>query len=143
MTQMSESAEPIAPLVGGRRADRRHLVLAAGAGPLAAVAGELARGRRGGFPSAARGKRQMGVSMFFSHSTRDRRWCELLATEALKVGVTPYLAEHDPQSGTLLAEKVKGNVADCQALVVLLTHNTANSAYSTRRSGGRSPPGRS
>ena len=71
----------------------------------------------------------MGVSIFFSHSTRDRLWCELLATEAIRVGVTPYLAEHDPQPGTQLAEKVKRNIGDCDAFVVLLTHNTANSAY--------------
>jgi len=71
----------------------------------------------------------MAASIFFSHSSRDRPWCELLAAEALKVGVVTYLAEHDPQPGTLLAEKVKRNIVACDAFVVLLTHNTANSSY--------------
>lgn len=71
----------------------------------------------------------MAVSIFFSHSSRDRAWCELLAAEAFKVGVKTYLAEHDPQPGTQLAEKVKRNISDCDAFVVLLTHNTANSAF--------------
>jgi hypothetical protein len=71
----------------------------------------------------------MAASIFFSHSSRDRAWCELLAAEALKVGVTTYLAEHDPRPGTQLAEKVKQNIEACDAFVVLLTHNTANSGY--------------
>lgn len=71
----------------------------------------------------------MATTIFFSHSGDDRRWCELLAAEALKVGVTAYLAEHDPRPGTILADKVKQNIKRCNAFVVLLTHNTANSAY--------------
>jgi TIR domain len=69
------------------------------------------------------------TTILFRHSGRDRRRCELLAAEALKVGVTAYLAEHDPQPGTVLAEKVKRNIKGCDAFVVLLTHDTANSAY--------------
>jgi TIR domain len=71
----------------------------------------------------------MAVSIFFSHSTKDRSWCALLAMEAAKVGVTPYLAEHDPRPGTDLAAKVSSNISKSQGVVVLLTQNTANSAY--------------
>jgi len=71
----------------------------------------------------------MAATIFFSHSSRDRDWCELLALEARKVGVETYFAEHDPQPGTPLADKVKRNITGCDAFVVLLTHNTANSAY--------------
>lgn len=71
----------------------------------------------------------MTVTIFFSHSMRDRRWCQVLAMQALNVGVTPYLAEHDPQPGTQLAEKVKRNIRGSDAVVVLLTYNTANSAF--------------
>lgn len=71
----------------------------------------------------------MGTSIFFSHSTRDRRWCEWLAADAAKFGVTAYLAEHDPQPGRQLAEKVKRNIGKCNALVVLLTENSVSSSY--------------
>lgn len=54
--------------------------------------------------------------------------------EALKVSVTPYLAEHDWQPGALLAKKVKSNIADCRALVVL-SDNTVNSVYVHSESG--------
>lgn len=71
----------------------------------------------------------MSTTIFFSHSSRDHDWCQWLASEALKVGVTAYLAEHDPRPGTDLAEKVKRNIRRCDAFVVLLTNNTANSSY--------------
>lgn len=71
----------------------------------------------------------MGTSIFFSHSTRDRKWCEWLAADAAKFGVTAYLAEHDPQPGKQLAEKVKWNIGRCDALVVLLTENSVSSSY--------------
>lgn len=71
----------------------------------------------------------MGPSVFFSHSTVDRRWCEWLATEAAKLGISVYLAEHDKQAGTQLAEKVKRNIKACDAFVVLLTDNTAASTF--------------
>jgi hypothetical protein len=71
----------------------------------------------------------MGTSIFFSHSTRDRRWCEWLAADAAKFGISAYLAEHDPQPGWQLAEKVKRNIGDCNALVVLLTENSVSSSY--------------
>lgn len=71
----------------------------------------------------------VAVSIFFSHSSRDQRWCEWLATEAEKVGVTAYLAEHDPRPGTQLAGKVRQNIKRCDAFVVLLTDSTANSSY--------------
>jgi hypothetical protein len=44
-----------------------------------------------------RGAEPMAAAIFFSHSSRDRAWCELLAEAALKVGVKTYLAEHDPR----------------------------------------------
>ncbi len=60
----------------------------------------------------------MAVSIFFSHSTKDRSWCALLAMEATKVGVNPYLAEHDPRPGTDLAEKVRSNINKSQGVVI-------------------------
>lgn len=69
------------------------------------------------------------VPIFFSHSNDDRRWCELLATDAEQIGVTAYLAEHDPHAGTPLADKVKTNITNAKAVVVFLTNNSEGSAY--------------
>jgi hypothetical protein len=71
----------------------------------------------------------MGTSIFFSHSMRDRKWCEWLAADAEKLGITAYLAEHDPQPGKLLAEKIKRNIGSCNALVVLITDSSVSSSY--------------
>ncbi len=71
----------------------------------------------------------MTVSIFFSHSNKDRRWCEWLAADAIGLGVHVYLAEHDQRAGKPLAEKVKQNIDKCKALVVLLTHNSVSSSY--------------
>src|ERR1700758_1037813 len=71
----------------------------------------------------------MGTSIFFSHSTRDRRWCEWLAADAAQIGETDYPAEDDPQPGRQLAEKVKRNIGSCNALVVLLTEISVSSPY--------------
>lgn len=43
--------------------------------------------------------------------------------------MSAYLAEHDPQPGTLLADKVKHNIKRCDAFVVLLTDSTTSSSY--------------
>ena len=69
------------------------------------------------------------VTIFFSHSSRDRAWCEWLSREAEKVGIRAYLAEHDQRPGEQLAEKLKRNIKASDAFVVLLTENTANSGY--------------
>jgi hypothetical protein len=71
----------------------------------------------------------MAPVIFFSHSAGDLPWCEWLAAEAEKLGVEVYLAEHDQQPGRPLADKVERNIKRCDALVVLLTHNTTSSSY--------------
>jgi hypothetical protein len=70
-----------------------------------------------------------GVTIFFSHTGRDRDWCEWLAREAESMGVRAYLAEHDARPGEPLAEKVKRHIRGSNAFVVLLTENTAGSTY--------------
>jgi len=89
---------------------------------LSMIPGERERQPEMGGP----GKR---VPIFFSHSNNDRHWCEWLAEDAGSIGVTAYLAEHDQQPGRMLAEKVEANIARSEAVVVLLTDNSANSAY--------------
>ena len=71
----------------------------------------------------------MACSIFFSHSTGDRRWCEWLAADAERFEIEAYLAEHDHKAGGSLAEKVKRNIERSSAMVVLLTADSASSTY--------------
>lgn len=45
------------------------------------------------------------------------------------LGISVYLAEHDPQPGTILAEKVRAAIHRCHAVVVLITTTSVDSAY--------------
>lgn len=71
----------------------------------------------------------MATSIFFSHNSSDRQWCEWLAADAEELDITVYLAEHDPHPGQNLADKVKDNIKQSNALVVLLTKNSASSSF--------------
>ena len=71
----------------------------------------------------------MRPSIFFSHTSRDAAWWQRLATEAEAFGITPYLAEHDVKPGTDLASKVQEAIKRSSAVLVLLTDNSASSAY--------------
>lgn len=68
-------------------------------------------------------------TIFLSHSSRAEQWCEWLAREARVLGIDTYLAEHDVRPGAVLAEKVKQAIRRCDAVVVLLTDNSAASPY--------------
>lgn len=45
------------------------------------------------------------------------------------LGISVYLAEHDPQPGTVLAEKVRAAIHRCQAVLALITTASISSAY--------------
>jgi nucleoside 2-deoxyribosyltransferase len=45
------------------------------------------------------------------------------------LGISVYLAEHDPKPGTSIAAKVVEALERCHAVVVLITTNSVNSAY--------------
>jgi hypothetical protein len=68
------------------------------------------------------------ISIFLSHNTRDRSWCEWLQEGATTIGIRAYLAEHDVQPGRSLAGKV--TVIDASdAVIVLLTDNSVAAPY--------------
>jgi hypothetical protein len=67
--------------------------------------------------------------IFISHSAIDRPWVEWIEQNARGVGIHAYLFEHDPQPGTYISTKVKQQIAECDAVVVLLTASSAQSAY--------------
>lgn len=71
----------------------------------------------------------MGYSVFLSHSTSDKHWVEWIAQNAKAIGIDIYLAEHDPQPGTPIAEKVKLAIQKSDAVLVLLTSSSQLSSY--------------
>lgn len=71
----------------------------------------------------------MAYSIFLSHASADGEWVKWIAGNAEGVGLDVYLHEHDPQPGTVLADKVKNAIEMCDAMVVFLTHNAASSNY--------------
>lgn len=66
---------------------------------------------------------------FISHSSKDQPWVDWIAREVESMGVRSYLAQHDPQPGELLSDKVRREIANSDALIVLLTANGYSSPY--------------
>ncbi len=71
----------------------------------------------------------MAYSIFFSHSGADKQWAVWIAEAAKNGGMAVYLFEHDPRPGVQIAQKIKAAIANSDALVVLLTPRSHNSAY--------------
>jgi hypothetical protein len=71
----------------------------------------------------------MPYHIFMSYSASDRPWVEWLANHASTIGIATYLFDHDPQPGRDIANKVKQQIEQSDALVVFLTANSRSSAY--------------
>ncbi|MEE9233833.1 MAG: toll/interleukin-1 receptor domain-containing protein [Candidatus Acidoferrales bacterium] len=71
----------------------------------------------------------MAYRIFLSHSGTDKEWVKWIASNANNIGIHVYLYEHDPQPGTLIADKIKQAIQNSDALVVLLTRNSQFSPY--------------
>lgn len=69
------------------------------------------------------------LAVFISHSSKDVPWVDWLAQQVGIAGVRPYLAQHDPQPGVSLAEKVQRQIEASVALIVLLTSNSVSAPY--------------
>jgi hypothetical protein len=67
--------------------------------------------------------------VFMSHAGPDRTWVQWLAAHAGQIGIDVYLFEHDPQPGNYISDKVQHQINLCDVVVVLLTTNSAQSAY--------------
>lgn len=66
-------------------------------------------------------------TVFFSHSSKDREWVQLVAEQAEAIGVHVYLAEHDVSPGVNLGEKVIAQIRAADAFLVLLTASSRSS----------------
>lgn len=53
----------------------------------------------------------------------------LIKGQAMAAGVEVYLAEHDVRAGDRLAGKIMGEIAESDAVVVLLTSNSETAAF--------------
>jgi hypothetical protein len=69
------------------------------------------------------------LEVFLSHATADRDHVALVQRQIEALGITVYLAEHDPKPGSSIAAKVEEALERCHAVVVLITNNSVNSAY--------------
>lgn len=69
------------------------------------------------------------LEVFLSHATADRAHVALVQRQIEALGISVYLAEHDPKPGTSIAAKVERALERCHAVVVLITTNSVNSAY--------------
>lgn len=69
------------------------------------------------------------LEVFLSHATSDVQHTELVRRQIEALGARVYLAEHDPQPGTSLAEKVDAALQRAALVVVLVTSTSVNSNY--------------
>jgi len=69
------------------------------------------------------------LEVFLSHSNADKAHVELVARQIEALGITVYLAENNPQPGTVIADKVQAAIHRSKAFVVLITTTSINSAY--------------
>jgi hypothetical protein len=69
------------------------------------------------------------LRVFLSHATRDLQQVELVRRQIEALGISVYLAEHDPKPGTSIAAKVDEALQSCHVFVVLITTNSSDSAF--------------
>jgi hypothetical protein len=65
--------------------------------------------------------REAPVYLFLSHATADSAVVGWLEAQVKAMGIVPYLAEHDPQPGRDLGDKVIEAITHCDAMLVVLT----------------------
>lgn len=71
----------------------------------------------------------MEFRIFISHSSKDRLTAESIHSLATSQGITAYIFEHDPQPGRLLAAKIEDAIKASDAVILLLTRNSATSQF--------------
>ena len=79
--------------------------------------------------SSPQGPLPISYRVFVSHSAADRAAVSHIMMACHGVGVEPYIFEHDQRPGQSVAEKIQRQIIECDAVVVLLTKESADSAY--------------
>jgi hypothetical protein len=90
---------------------------------------DVADGVCGAAGLAARIIIAMHPRVFLSHSRKDVAAVNLIKGQAMAAGVEVYLAEHDMRPGDSLADKIVSRIAMSNAVVVLLSDNSATAAF--------------
>jgi hypothetical protein len=67
--------------------------------------------------------------LFVSHATADGAVLTWVTAQIEAMGIHPYLAEHDPQPGRNLGDKVIAAINDSDAMLVLLTRQGFESTF--------------
>jgi len=80
-------------------------------------------------PPQLRPEAQHVGSCLISHSTADVEPVDYVRRLVEAQGLRVYLAEHDPQPGTHLSDKIRSNIAAADAVLVLLTKASIDSRY--------------
>lgn len=71
----------------------------------------------------------MSGHVFISHSTLDAKQVEYVRRLVEAQGLEVYLAEHDPQPGSHLPDKIRRNIERSDAVIVLVTKSSIDSRY--------------
>lgn len=71
----------------------------------------------------------MSGTVFISHSTKDVAVVEFVRRLVTVQGLRVYLAQHDPQPGKHLPNKIRSNILAADAVLVLLTKASIDSRY--------------
>lgn len=69
------------------------------------------------------------LEVFLSHATADRDHVAMVREQLEALGVSVYLAEHDPRPGTSIADKVTEALERCHVVVVLITTMGIDSTF--------------
>lgn len=69
------------------------------------------------------------LEVFLSHATSDKAHVAVVRQSMEAIGISVYLAEHDPQPGTYLVEKIRDAIHRSQVVVVLVTTTSVNAPY--------------
>ena len=75
------------------------------------------------------------AKVFISHSSKDEAVVRWLAAQVSAAGHEAWVAEWDPQPGEHLTNKVRKQLAECDAYVLLLTEEGYGSLYVAHESG--------
>ena len=68
-------------------------------------------------------------SVFVSHSARDNQYLEVIRGALRGTGARPYIAEENLTPGAQLSKKIRTKIEECEVFLLLLTENSASSAF--------------
>lgn len=71
----------------------------------------------------------MSYRVFISHSAKDRPVVDVLRAHVEAIGFTTYLYERETEAGRPVSDKIQAAIRESDAVVALLTNESAGSAF--------------